>query len=134
AAARRLSSLTPKESEVLMHVIAGRLNKQIAGDLGISERTVKVHRGRVMLKMGVRSVPDLVRIVEPARNLIWNERLCQNAEEDDRARLIQSSAPTRTGLPYARQGDRSLMRLHGNVFTASERERVVRALLERQLD
>src|SRR5215471_7259112 len=65
AIAKRLSSLTPKESEVLTRVIAGRLNKQIAGDLGISEKTVKVHRGRVMAKMGVRTVADLVRTVEP---------------------------------------------------------------------
>jgi FixJ family two-component response regulator len=66
AIARRLSTLTPKESEVLTRVVAGRLNKQIAGDLGISEKTVKVHRGRVMAKMGVRTVADLVRTVEPA--------------------------------------------------------------------
>ena len=66
AIAKRLSSLTPKESEVLTRVIAGRLNKQIAGDLGITEKTVKVHRGRVMAKMGVRTVADLVRTVEPA--------------------------------------------------------------------
>jgi FixJ family two-component response regulator len=65
AIAKRLSSLTPKESEVLTRVVAGRLNKQIAGDLGISEKTVKVHRGRVMAKMGVRTVADLVRTVEP---------------------------------------------------------------------
>ena len=65
AIAKRLSSLTPKESEVLTRVIAGRLNKQIAGELGISEKTVKVHRGRVMTKMGVRTVADLVRTVEP---------------------------------------------------------------------
>ncbi len=63
---KRLSSLTPKESEVLTRVVAGRLNKQIAAELGISEKTVKVHRGRVMTKMCVRTVADLVRTVEPA--------------------------------------------------------------------
>ena len=63
--AKRLSSLTPKESEVLTRVIAGRLNKQIADELGISVKTVKVHRGRVMAKMGIRTVADLVRTVEP---------------------------------------------------------------------
>jgi FixJ family two-component response regulator len=63
--AKRLSSLSPRESEVLKRVIAGLLNKQIAGELGIAEKTVKVHRGRVMAKMGVRSVADLVRTVEP---------------------------------------------------------------------
>lgn len=59
----RLASLTPREREVLAHVVAGRLNKQIAGDLGIAEKTIKVHRGRVMQKMGVRTLADLVRIV-----------------------------------------------------------------------
>ena len=58
----RLSRLTPREREVLTHVIAGRLNKQIAGDLGTSEKTIKLHRGRMMHKLGVRSVADLVRI------------------------------------------------------------------------
>lgn len=60
----RLASLTPREHEVLTSVVAGRLNKQIAADLGIAEKTVKVHRGRVMAKMAVRSVADLVRIVQ----------------------------------------------------------------------
>jgi FixJ family two-component response regulator len=50
----------------MTHVIAGRLNKQIAGDLGTVEKTVKVHRGRVMSKLGVRSVAELVRLAEKA--------------------------------------------------------------------
>ena len=50
----------------MTHVVAGRLNKQIAGDLGTVEKTIKVHRGRVMEKMGVRSVADLVRLAEKA--------------------------------------------------------------------
>ena len=62
----RLSKLTPREREVLTHVIAGRLNKQIAGDLGIVEKTIKLHRSRMMHKMGVRAVADLVRIAERA--------------------------------------------------------------------
>jgi FixJ family two-component response regulator len=62
----RLAMLTPREREVMSHVIAGRLNKQIAGDLGTVEKTVKVHRGRVMNKLGVRSVADLVRLAEKA--------------------------------------------------------------------
>ncbi len=62
----RLSRLTPREKEVLTHVIAGRLNKQIAGDLGTSEKTIKLHRGRMMHKLGVRSVADLVRVAERA--------------------------------------------------------------------
>lgn len=62
----RLSTLTPRERQVMTHVIAGRLNKQIAGDLGTVEKTIKVHRGRVMEKMRVRSVADLVRLAEKA--------------------------------------------------------------------
>jgi FixJ family two-component response regulator len=60
----RFAVLTPREREVMTHVIAGRLNKQIAGDLGTVEKTIKVHRGRVMEKMGVHSVADLVRLAE----------------------------------------------------------------------
>jgi FixJ family two-component response regulator len=62
----RLFRLTPREREVLTHVIAGRLNKQIAGDLGTSEKTIKLHRGRMMHKLGMRSVADLVRVAERA--------------------------------------------------------------------
>jgi RNA polymerase sigma factor (sigma-70 family) len=61
---QRLASLTPREREVLVHVVAGRLNKQIAADLGTVEKTVKVHRARIMAKMAVRSLADLVRIAE----------------------------------------------------------------------
>ena len=60
----RLASLTPREQEVLSSVVAGRLNKQIAAELGIAEKTVKVHRARVMAKMAVRSVAELVRLVQ----------------------------------------------------------------------
>jgi FixJ family two-component response regulator len=63
----RLSSLTPREREVLDHVMNGRLNKQIASDLGTAEKTVKVHRARAMEKMHVRSVAELVRMVERSR-------------------------------------------------------------------
>jgi RNA polymerase sigma factor (sigma-70 family) len=58
----RLASLTHRERQVFERVVEGRLNKQIAADLGISEKTVKVHRGRVMHKMGVRSLAQLVRL------------------------------------------------------------------------
>ena len=51
---------------MLTHVIIGRLNKQIAGDLGTVEKTIKVHRSRVMEKLGVRTVADLVRLAEKA--------------------------------------------------------------------
>lgn len=62
----KIATLTPREREVLMHVVAGRLNKQIAGDLGTVEKTIKVHRGRMMEKLGVRTVADLVRLAEKA--------------------------------------------------------------------
>ena len=58
----RLSALTPREREVFVLVVAGRLNKQIAGELGTSEKTVKVHRARVMQKMEADSLADLVRM------------------------------------------------------------------------
>lgn len=63
---RRLERLSPRELEVLRHVISGRLNKQIAGTLGISEQTVKIHRGRIMKKLEIASVADLVRLAEKA--------------------------------------------------------------------
>lgn len=58
----RAAQLTPREREVFGHVIAGRLNKIIADRIGTTEQTVKVHRARVMDKMGAESVADLVRI------------------------------------------------------------------------
>jgi FixJ family two-component response regulator len=60
----RLETLTPREREVLHEVARGRLNKQIAFDLGISEVTVKLHRGNVMRKMGVTSIGELIRAWE----------------------------------------------------------------------
>lgn len=60
----RLALLTHREDEVLRHVVMGRLNKQIASDMGIAERTVKVHRARVMAKMGASSLAQLVRLCE----------------------------------------------------------------------
>ena len=60
----RITTLTPREREVLGHVVTGRLNKQIAGDLGTVEKTIKVHRSRMMEKLGVRTVADLVRLAE----------------------------------------------------------------------
>jgi FixJ family two-component response regulator len=57
----RLEALTPREREILPFLVSGKLNKQIAGDLGVVEKTVKVHRAHVMHKLGVRSLADLVR-------------------------------------------------------------------------
>lgn len=58
----RINALTPREREVLTHVVNGKMNKQIAASLGAAEKTVKVHRGRLMRKMHVRSVAELVLI------------------------------------------------------------------------
>lgn len=60
----RFASLTPREHEVCLLVAQGLLNKQIAAELGTAEKTVKVHRGRVMEKLGAESVADLVRLVD----------------------------------------------------------------------
>jgi DNA-binding NarL/FixJ family response regulator len=60
----RLAVLTDREDQVLARVVVGRLNKQIASEMGIAERTVKVHRGRVMTKMGADSLAELVRLCE----------------------------------------------------------------------
>jgi FixJ family two-component response regulator len=58
----RVGSLTPREREVMALVVSGRLNKQVGGELGISEITVKAHRGRVMRKMQAASLPHLVNM------------------------------------------------------------------------
>jgi FixJ family two-component response regulator len=65
-ARRLLDLLTPREFEVMQFIITGTLNKQIAGELGTAEKKVKVHRGRVMQKLGVTSVAKLVRLVQRA--------------------------------------------------------------------
>lgn len=63
----RLATLTPREREVLTHVVSGQLNKQIANDLGTVEKTIKVHRARVMEKMKAQSLAELVRMTERAK-------------------------------------------------------------------
>ncbi len=60
--ARMLATLTPREREVMEHVVAGRHNRDIAADLEISARTVEVHKARVLQKLQVQSIPDLVRL------------------------------------------------------------------------
>ena len=62
---QRIALLTPRERQVMERVVYGRLNKQIAAEFGIGEKCVKVHRGRVMLKMGARSVAELVQLAYP---------------------------------------------------------------------
>jgi FixJ family two-component response regulator len=84
----RLETLTPRERQVMAHVIRGRLNKQIAAELGTGEKTVKVHRARMMSKMVARSVAELVQLgarvgveIEPALSigaaaLSWKQAQC----------------------------------------------------------
>jgi RNA polymerase sigma factor (sigma-70 family) len=62
----RFEALTPREREVLKHVLAGQLNKQIADDLGASERTIKAHRANLMAKLQVQSVAELVHLAHEA--------------------------------------------------------------------
>lgn len=64
ALAARLATLTPREREVMGHVVAGQLNKHIAADLGTGEQNIKLHRAHIMQKMGVLSLADLVRAAE----------------------------------------------------------------------
>jgi len=75
-ARRLLESLTPREFEVMQLLLTGMLNKQVAGELGTAERTIKAHRGRVMRKLGVTSLPDLLRLAQragvPACDIVLN--------------------------------------------------------------
>lgn len=64
---RRVDALTSREREVMERVVAGLLNKQIAAELGTSERTIKIHRANLMRKMGAESLPELVRLAEKVR-------------------------------------------------------------------
>jgi FixJ family two-component response regulator len=61
-----VEKLTPRETEIMGHVVKGLRNKQIAGELGISEKTVKAHRGSVMRKVGARTLADLIHISKTA--------------------------------------------------------------------
>ena len=67
ALANRLATLTPREREVMNHVVDGKLNKQIAADLGTGVQNIKLHRAHIMKKMGVQSLADLVRAAERLR-------------------------------------------------------------------
>jgi FixJ family two-component response regulator len=60
----RFASLSPRERDIMLEVVRGRLSKQIAGDMGIAEATVKVHRSRLMRKMKARSLPELGRMAD----------------------------------------------------------------------
>jgi len=101
---KRLRALTARERQVLEHVIEGRLNKQIATDLGIGEKTVKVHRGRVMSKMAVRSVAELVRL--SAKVGILNSSTLGNASKGNasignRPTAFQGFLPSRDSTQFS---------------------------------
>ncbi|MDB5448155.1 MAG: two component transcriptional regulator, LuxR family [Phenylobacterium sp.] len=83
---RREAGLTAREREVMAQVVSGRVNKQIAAELGVSEITVKAHRGQVMRKMGARSVADLVRMAD---------RLAAGAD----VRLVDPGHPADRSIP-----------------------------------
>ncbi len=76
----RFDSLTPREREVLLMVVHGRLNKQIAGDLGIHERTVKLHRTAITTKLGVHSVAELTSLCHDAGLLDPADRTCPKGQ------------------------------------------------------
>lgn len=82
----RLHTLTPREREVFHHLVAGRRNKQIAGDLGTVEKTIKVHRSSIMQKMGAGSLPDLVR-------------MAMQTESNIAGAVLATAAPDRRSRP-----------------------------------
>jgi FixJ family two-component response regulator len=79
---RRLAALTPREREVLQFVVSGFLNKQSAAELGISEITLQIHRGKIMRKMQAESLADLVRIAEKLQIPVIHSSLAQARKND----------------------------------------------------
>ena len=73
---RRFAALTARESEVLAHVVHGKMNKQIAAALGIHERTVKLHRSAITTKLGVRSVAELTTLTRQSARFAETQQPC----------------------------------------------------------
>jgi FixJ family two-component response regulator len=104
---RRWNSLTPREQDVFQYTVSGFLNKQAAAELGITENTFQVHRGRVMRKMEADSLADLVRMSTRLESLVHSQRKNETATQSLKADLKKqveensrgSSALTRTGHP-----------------------------------
>ena len=101
---RRYATLTARERQVLALVITGLLNKQVASELGVSEKTVKVHRSRAVGKMTAQSLPDLVRMasqlgieVEPARGGVAPELGTFGGSPGLRLGIVPTSPPRRRG-------------------------------------
>jgi len=72
----RFQSLGPREREIMIQVVRGRLSKQIAGDMGITEATVKVHRSRLMHKIKARSLPELSRMADKLNSFSYVPLYC----------------------------------------------------------
>jgi FixJ family two-component response regulator len=89
----RLSTLTPRERQVFEHVIAGRLNKQIAAELGTVEKTVKVHRARVMHKMNAGSIVELVHLASLVGFECWPARLPDVSPDDSHTNIQPETEP-----------------------------------------
>ena len=86
----RLETLSPREREIMVHVTAGRLNKQIANDIGVAEFTVKVHRTHLMRKMKARSLPELSRMADILK-----------LAPGSGASLLTGSRPSRSAMRHA---------------------------------
>jgi FixJ family two-component response regulator len=91
----RWERLTPREREVLALVVRGRLNKNIARELGAAEQTIKVHRGRVMRKLEARSVPELVRFVERIAGQPWAAGVSSPEPPPDRSDVSRGAGVVR---------------------------------------
>jgi FixJ family two-component response regulator len=89
----RLETLTARERDVFALVVTGRLNKQIAEELGAAEQTIKVHRGRVMRKLGVQSVAELVRLAERVNGRPWAPAVSLTAQIDPPPALGRQGPP-----------------------------------------
>jgi FixJ family two-component response regulator len=90
---QRLKSLTPREVDVLCYVLGGQLNREIATELGITETTIKIHRGRVMEKLGVQSTAQLFPMV--LRYIAWPAWPKFRRRKKPKKRLLRSRQDSR---------------------------------------
>src|SRR5262249_1352011 len=132
---QRFETLTPREREVMAEVLKGRLNKQIAGDIGVSEVTVKAHRGQIMRKMKASSVLDLARMAE---QLNFTPKTLQASEARARANTRERASRAAFAQDYGSDpkepllgGEGSLLRnqvcthfAHGMVLGGRRRSRL----------
>jgi FixJ family two-component response regulator len=92
-------TLTPRERQVCAQVVQGRLNKQIAADLGTREKTIKVHRARVMAKMNARSLPELVRAIDRLNTENEKEKASLGAAVSNATNAVNAGTRPINGLP-----------------------------------